>query len=151
MPGGRPAFVPTSGQRRLVEVLRANGVPMPVIASLLDVDIKTVRRHFRAELQTGKERVTAALGAVVVRAGLGGDWRASLAWLARYGGPDWRHVEKRVLSGDPDAPPIQFTDPNAMTAEEIRRELAELDRKEALLAEAERLGATLRKSNGAAH
>lgn len=70
--GGQPPFMPTEDQRRLVRVL---------IAELLDIGRKTLRRHFRREIATGRETVRASLGTVLVREGLAGDWRAALAWL----------------------------------------------------------------------
>ena len=108
-PGGRPAFVPTPQQRELVELARANGVPIATIAKIVKVPLRTVNRHFRAELALGKERVAVALGAVVLRAAMGGDWRAAMAWLGRHGGPEWRNIEGRLHAGMPGGAPIPVT------------------------------------------
>jgi hypothetical protein len=95
MSGGwsRPTgFKPDDGQRRLVEALRANGVAVATIAAILQIDPKTLRRAFKRELVNGKDQIVVRLGAVVVRSGLQGDWRAALAWLARHT-EEWRNVE----------------------------------------------------------
>lgn len=88
---GRPAFQPTEQQRHLVQVLRANGVKVEMIAANLRIDLHTLHKHFRHELAAGKAQVDAALGTTIIRAGLNGDWRAALQWLARFSSDDrWR-------------------------------------------------------------
>lgn len=96
--GGRPPFEPSDRDRYLVQVLAGNGVAQAVIAKLIGdgIDLKTLRKHFRRELSDGTSRIRAGLSVVVVRAGLSGDWRAALAWLARFGGPEWRQTEGRL-------------------------------------------------------
>lgn len=88
--GGHPPFVPRDDQRRPVEILRGAGNPVALIAHVLDIDEKTLRRHFRPELEAGKEALVAALGVAVIKAGLNGDWRAALSWLARHAPDKWR-------------------------------------------------------------
>jgi len=92
--GAHGEFVPRPDQRQLVQVMRATGTAMHVIAANLHIDERTLKRHFKEELATGQEQVVAALSASVIRAGLNGDWRAAIAWLARWGPPEWRgHVD----------------------------------------------------------
>jgi hypothetical protein len=50
---GRPAFAPTDDQRRQVKAMAAYGVPQGDIATVLNIDAKTLRKHFWVELQTG--------------------------------------------------------------------------------------------------
>jgi hypothetical protein len=92
MAAGR-AFKPTEDQRRLVQVMRANGVPVNIIAKNIvagGIDYKTLVKHFATELEDGLEQIRAELGRVVVRSGLNGDWRAAIAWLQRFGGQTWK-------------------------------------------------------------
>jgi len=88
--GGRPDFVPNPQQQQLVQVMRATGTPIHIIAANLHISEPTLRKHFKQELATGQEQVVAALSASVIRAGLNGDWRAAIAWLARWGPPEWK-------------------------------------------------------------
>jgi hypothetical protein len=106
---GRPPFAPTSEQRHLVELARANGVPVKTIARLLGVNLRTLTRHFRQELADGRDRVVSALGAVVLNAALAGDWRAAIAWLSRHGGPEWRKTEGHLHAGLPGGEPIRVS------------------------------------------
>jgi hypothetical protein len=50
---GRPAFAPTEEQSRQVKAMSAYGVPQGDIAAVLNIDAKTLRKHFWVELQTG--------------------------------------------------------------------------------------------------
>jgi hypothetical protein len=78
-------------------------------ARLVGINLRTLRKHFRTELANGKERVTSTLGAVVLNAALGGDWRAALAWLSRFGGPEWKNTETRLHAGLPGGDPIRVS------------------------------------------
>lgn len=58
---GRPPHVPTDMQRRLVEVLAAQGIPQSHISGTLGIDGKTLRRRYRRELDIGAAKLEAAL------------------------------------------------------------------------------------------
>ena len=62
--GGRPAFEPTDDQRGNVEAMAGFGIQQDAIAALIKnpetgnpVTHKTLRQHFRHELDTGKTRM----------------------------------------------------------------------------------------------
>ena len=85
----RKAQQPTPEQRKQVEAMAGYGIPETDIARVLDIDPKTLRRHYRDELDvghvkanakvadnlfkiatgTGREAVTAAIFWLKVRAG----------------------------------------------------------------------------------
>ncbi len=52
-------FEPTEEQRRTVRAMAGFGVPHEGIATLLEIDPKTLRRHFRRELDRGAVEATA--------------------------------------------------------------------------------------------
>src|SRR4030095_10858060 len=52
---------PTADQRRTVEKLSGLGVPQAAIATVLDVDEKTLRKHLRAELDSGMTKANTAV------------------------------------------------------------------------------------------
>ncbi|MEY9781119.1 RNA polymerase subunit sigma-70 [Sinorhizobium fredii] len=58
---GRPPHHPTVTSRRLVELLAAEAIPQPQICRVLKIDPKTLRRHYRAELDRGAAKVEAEL------------------------------------------------------------------------------------------
>jgi DNA-binding XRE family transcriptional regulator len=48
--GGRPSYVPTEETRNLVKALALAEYDQDVIAKLIGIDAKTLRKHFRGEL-----------------------------------------------------------------------------------------------------
>jgi hypothetical protein len=50
---GRPAHKPDPVSRRQVEAMAAYGIPEVDIATVVEIDPKTLRRHYRKELSTG--------------------------------------------------------------------------------------------------
>jgi hypothetical protein len=50
---GRPSFKPTDDQRKFTRLLAAYGVPQDEIATMIGISPKTLRKHFKAELNLG--------------------------------------------------------------------------------------------------
>lgn len=55
---GRPAHEPTQALRNMVELATAAGVTQEVISRMLDIDVKTLRKHYGTELIVGRDRPT---------------------------------------------------------------------------------------------
>src|SRR6516165_5979145 len=89
---GRQPYVPTERDRESVTRMRANRIPLAVIARIMAIDLTTLQKHYKTELENGKENVIAALSSVILRAALQGDVRAAESWLKRFGGPDWATI-----------------------------------------------------------
>ena len=49
----RPRHLPDALSRRQVEALAGYGVPEPDIAGMIGIDPKTLRKHYRSELDLG--------------------------------------------------------------------------------------------------
>jgi hypothetical protein len=63
-PMARPRFNPTPEQRKVVEAMAGFGIPEEHIARIVGehgIDPKTLRKHFRTELDTGATRANAAV------------------------------------------------------------------------------------------
>lgn len=58
---GRPPHIPSATDRRLVQILAAEGVPQASICPVLDISAKTLRRYYRRELDVGAAKLEAAL------------------------------------------------------------------------------------------
>ncbi len=58
---GRPPHHPSPTDRRIVQVLAGQGIPQSEICRVLDLSPKTLRRHFRRELDVGAAKLEAAL------------------------------------------------------------------------------------------
>jgi len=57
--GGRPSFQSTQSQRQMVEAMAGCGIPETDIATVVGIAAKTLRKHFRAELDTGHIKANA--------------------------------------------------------------------------------------------
>src|SRR4051794_6335810 len=57
--GGRPSFEPSQSQRQTVEAMAGCGVPKTDIAVVIGIAPKTLRKHFREELDTGHIKASA--------------------------------------------------------------------------------------------
>ena len=106
-------FEPTEEQRRTVRAMAGYGVPQDDIATLLEIDPKTLRKHFRRELDRGSIEATAKVGQSLFRmATEGGSVAAAIFWMKARAG--WREKHELVLSAKAAA---------EMTDEELLEEI----------------------------
>ena len=105
-------YEPNEEQRRTVRAMSGYGVPHDDIATMLRVDPKTLRKHFRDELDRGSIEATAKVGQSLFRmATEGGSVAAAIFWMkARAGWSERRRIE--VASE---------TDPSQMSDEQLMR------------------------------
>ena len=95
------------------------------------ISVPTLKRAFRHELSEAYEETKASMISSILQAARAGQWGAARYWLATHGGPEWRWT-------DPDAPLMRVglsssgTDLNRLSDDEVRRQLAELERKIAI-------------------
>jgi hypothetical protein len=68
---GRPAHRPEPAQRRQVEAMAGYGIPEKDIACVLEIDPKTLRRHYRGELDKGAIKATAKVAENLYRRATG--------------------------------------------------------------------------------
>ncbi len=93
-------FQPTEEQRRTVSAMSGFGVPHDDIATLLDIDPKTLRKHFRIELDRGSIEATAKVGQSLFRmATEGNNVAAAIFWMKARAG--WREKHEVILSAKP--------------------------------------------------
>src|SRR4051794_38743891 len=69
--GGPPRFEPTQSQRQMVEAMAGCGVPEADIAVVIGIAPKTLRKHFRDELDTGHIKVSAKVAGNLYRIATG--------------------------------------------------------------------------------
>src|SRR4051794_20829078 len=105
MPTGLP-YSATEEQRRLVRAMAGYGVPHEGIAIMLDIDPKTLRRHYRQELDRGAVEATAQVAQSLFQmATVDKNVAAAIFWMKARAG--WREKhEVQVTMG----PPHQLTD-----------------------------------------
>ena len=85
----RPRFEPTGEQRRLVKSLAAYGTRQEAIAEVVGVTAKTLRKHFRKELDRGATEANTQVAQTMFRMATSGKSAAStIFWLKCRAG--WR-------------------------------------------------------------
>lgn len=106
-----PAFEATAEQRRTVRAMAGFGVPQEEIATFLDIDAKTLRKHFRAELDRGSIEATTKVAQSLFRMATEGNNVAAaiFSMKARAGWSEKQRIEHglpgpfSVISGVPRA------------------------------------------------
>jgi hypothetical protein len=78
---GRRAHKPDPAQRRQVEAMAAYGIPEADIAGVLGVDPKTLRKHYREELDFGETKANAQVAGFLFNAARNGNVTAQIFWL----------------------------------------------------------------------
>ena len=81
---GRPAHSPEPAGRRQVEAMSAYGVPEVDVARVLGIDPKTLRKHYRDELDTGSIKANSRMAENLYRKAMGDGPQAVTAtifWL----------------------------------------------------------------------
>ena len=77
-PRGRRPFKPTDEQRRTVEVMAASGIAQQEIAMSLGISAPTLRRHFRAALDSGATKMITRVADSLYRQAIAGNVTACI-------------------------------------------------------------------------
>jgi hypothetical protein len=78
---GRRAHRPDPAQRRQVEAMAAYGIPEPDISRTVGIDPKTLRKHYRDELDLGTTKANAAVAGFLFNSAKNGNVTAQIFWL----------------------------------------------------------------------
>ena len=101
-------YVPTDDQRRTVRAMAGYGMPQMDIGTFLDIDAKTLRKHFTRELEMGSIEATTKVAQSLFRmATEGKNVAAAIFWMKARAG--WREKQPEALMGD-DKPMAEMTD-----------------------------------------
>lgn len=110
---GRPPFVPTNEQRKLVRLLAGFGIPQADIARQIrpsqdsedSISVDTMAKYFRAELNGGVTEANAKVaGALFKNATDNNNVAAQIFWLKTRA--RWKETPQEVTFTDPDGNPI---------------------------------------------
>lgn len=95
-----PPFEPTAEQRRMARAMSGLGLPQDQIALLLEIDPKTLRKHFRDDLDRGMAEANVKVGQTLFgMATTGNNVAATIFWMKARAG--WREKHEVVVSADP--------------------------------------------------
>jgi hypothetical protein len=78
---GRRGHKPDPTQRRQVEAMAAYGTPEADIGRVIGVDPKTLRKHYREELDLGETKANAQVAGYLFNAAKNGNVTAQIFWL----------------------------------------------------------------------
>jgi hypothetical protein len=78
---GRRAHQPDPAQRKQVETLAAYGIPETDISRVVGIDPKTLRKHYRDELDLGETKANAQVAGFLFTAARNGNVTAQIFWL----------------------------------------------------------------------
>ena len=104
--GGRPQYEPTEADRNTVRSMAACGMTQEAIARCIGtdgVDPKTLRVHFRNELNTAMDKANARIGQVAFQKATEGEAWAVCFWLKTRAG--WKETQVTEHTG-PDGKPL---------------------------------------------
>ena len=96
---GRRAHRPDPSGRRQVEAMAGYGIPETDIATVMEVDPKTLRKHYRKELDKGHIKATAKIAENLYRLATGSGREAVTAaifWLKTRAG--WKETAVQEVS-----------------------------------------------------
>src|SRR5580692_88384 len=103
-------FEPTDEHRRTVRAMAGFGVPQDDIATFLEIDAKTLRKHFRSELDRGSIEANVKVAQTLfTMATVDKNVAAAIFWMKSRGG--WREktsIEQLGPDGNPIAPATTF-------------------------------------------
>ena len=123
----RKAHQPDPAQRRQVEAMAAYGIPADDISRVVAIDAKTLRKHYRDELDLGTAKANAQVAGFLFNSARNGNVTAQIFWLKTRAGwketpSEHRHVgafgtfdvhemsdealERIVFGASPNLPPM---------------------------------------------
>jgi hypothetical protein len=100
----KPPHEPTDATRQTVQLHATVGTDQPTIARVLGIDPKTLRKHYRDELDISRAKANATIGGALFNKAKNGDTAAMIFWMKTQAG--WREKTETTITGDENAPLI---------------------------------------------
>jgi len=88
---GRPSHKPSKEGRELVKLHAVVGTKHENIARIIGVSHKTLIKHYRDELDLGKDEANSVIGGALFNKAKNGDTQAQIFWMKTQA--RWRTVE----------------------------------------------------------
>ena len=93
---------PTPEQRHIVQLHATIGTPQEAIAKVIGIDPKTLRLHYRDELDLASAKANAVVGGALFNKAKAGDTTAMIFWMkTRAGWKETHGVEHTGEGGGP--------------------------------------------------
>ena len=94
---GRPPYIKTEEDSKLVEALAIAGVNQTLIAQIVKISEPTLRKNFRSQLDTSKARANAIISQALFKKAKDGNVVAQIFWLKTQAG--WKERNALELTG----------------------------------------------------
>jgi hypothetical protein len=98
---GRPPYIKTEDDAKLVEALAIAGVTQTLIAQIVKISEPTLRKNFRTQLDTSKARANAVISQALFKKAKDGNVVAQIFWLKTQAG--WKEKNYHELTGKDDS------------------------------------------------
>ena len=85
-PANRPPHEPTKATREMVKMHAMVGTPQSVIADILEIDDKTLRKYYRRELDLATHQANAQIGGALFNKAVKGYTSVAIFWLKTRAG-----------------------------------------------------------------
>jgi hypothetical protein len=102
----RGKHVPTPESRRLVQHLAANGQTTEQIGRAMDLSADTIQRHYKPELETAKDKLTALVTGKLIEKIHRGETAAIIFWLKSQAG--WREKAPETPPPNPNGDTVHI-------------------------------------------
>lgn len=133
----RPRHIPTAENRKLAETVSGLGLPHEQIGALIGIDDKTLRKHYRHELDQGIAKANSNVVKSLYSKASGGDVTACIWWTKTRLG--WKDTSRTEISGIREVARVEIiVKPHEAFAQAVARAPAEVQRLVSNLTEAER-------------
>lgn len=77
----KPPHAPTPEQRQIVQLHATVGTDQETIARIIGIDPKTLRKHYRDELDVALAKANATIGGALFNKAKNGDTAAQIFWM----------------------------------------------------------------------
>ncbi len=88
----KPPHEPTEAQRQLVQLHATIGTTHDQIARIMGIDAKTLRKHYRDELDLAMAKANATIGGALFNKAKAGDTAAMIFWMKTRA--RWRETDR---------------------------------------------------------
>jgi DNA-binding XRE family transcriptional regulator len=117
-PRGRKPHAPSDAQRKLVQLHATVGTTQEMIARVIGIDEKTLRLHYRDELDLSTALANATIGGALFNKAKGGDTASMTFWLKTRA--RWRETaDVNLISEDGSMSPKAALDMSKLSPEAL--------------------------------
>jgi hypothetical protein len=109
----KPPHAPTEATRQTVQLHTMVGTIQEDVARVLGIDAKTLRKHYRDELDLSRAKANATIGGALFNKAKTGDTAAMIFWMKTQAG--WKESTNvdHTTNGKDMRPVFNFTGVNA--------------------------------------